>query len=120
MKGSGTMSKLMKPLFVNGNFNREGKRIRANYLKTISHNNITYSLWINDGKPDNNYPRDDKDKYYLYIEVNGWLVPVGHTEYQIEQRAGYSYLIKEWYGDIKGREKYFQDNFYNGRLCGIS
>lgn len=27
------MSKLMKPLFYNGMFNREGKRIRANYLK---------------------------------------------------------------------------------------
>lgn len=105
----------MKPLFINGMYNREGKRIRANYLKTISDNNIQYPLWINDGKPDKDYTKNEKDKYYLYIEVNDWLVMTGYTEYELEQRAGYEYLNKEWYGDFQGREKYFNENFYNGR-----
>jgi len=109
------MSKLMKPLFINGMYNREGKRIRANYLKTISHNNIEYPLWINDGKPDKDYARNENDKYYLYIEVNDWLITFGFTEYELEQRAGYEYLNKEWYGDFQGREKYFNENFYKGR-----
>ncbi len=105
------MSKLMKPLFVNGMYNREGKRIRANYLKTIGE----YSLWINDGKPDKDYTRNENDKYYLYIQKDEWLVMSGYTEFELEQRAGYDHLIKEWYGDFQGREKYFQENFYNGR-----
>jgi len=109
------MSKLMKPLFINGMYNREGKRIRANYLKTISHNNTEYPLWINDGKPDKHYSKNDKDKYYLYIQVNDWLVMFGYTEHELEQRSGYEYLNKEWYGDFQGRERYFNENFYKGR-----
>lgn len=108
------MSKLMKPLFINGMFNRDGKRIRANYLKTITDNNTEYILWINDGKPDKNYASNEKDKYYLYIEVNGWLVMTGETEYELERRAAYEYLNKEWYGDFEERNKYFKENFYNG------
>ena len=109
------MSKLMKPLFINGMYNRDGKRIRANYLKTISHNNTEYILWINDGKPDKDYSKNEKDQYYLYIQVNDWLVMTGYTEHELEQRAAYEYLNKEWYGDFQGREKYFHENFYNGR-----
>lgn len=109
------MSKLMKPLFINGNYNKEGKRIRANYLKTISHNDIEYPLWIDDGKPNKDYTSNEKDQYYLYIQVNDWLVMTGYTEHEIEQRAAYEYLNKEWYADFQGREKYFNDNFYNGR-----
>jgi len=104
----------MKPLFINGMYNREGKRIRVNYLKTISHN-TEYILWINDGKPDKDYSSNEKDKYYLYIQVNDWLVMIGETEYELERRSAYEYLNKEWYGDFKGREKYFHENFYNGR-----
>lgn len=109
------MSKLMKPLFINGMYNREGKRIRANYLKTIKDNNTEYILWINDGKPDKDYTRNEKDKYYLYIQVNDWLVMTGETEYELERRAANEYLNKEWYGDFEGRNKYFEENIYNGR-----
>jgi len=109
------MSKLMKPLFINGMYNREGKRIRANYLKTITDGKNTYPLWIEDGKPNKDYVSNDKDKYYLYIEVNDWLVMTGYTEYQLEEKAGYEYLNKQWYGDFEGRQKYFEDNIYKGR-----
>ena len=105
------MSKLMKPLFVNGMFNKEGKRMRVNYLKTIGE----YPLWIADGKPDKDYSRTENDKYYLYIEVNDWLIMGGFTEFELEQRTGQDYLNKEWYGDFEGRNKYFDDNFYKGR-----
>jgi hypothetical protein len=101
----------MKPLFVNGMYNREGKRIRANYLKTIGE----YPLWINGGKPDKDYTQNEKDKYYLYIQVGEWLVMSGYTEFELEQKAGYEHLNKEWYGNFKGRQKYFDENFYNGR-----
>lgn len=105
------MSKLMKPLFVNGMYNREGKRIRANYLKTVGE----YPLWIEDGKPNKDYGKNENDKYYLYIQVDEWLVMTGYTEYELIQRAGQDHLNKEWYGDFQGREKYFDENFYKGR-----
>jgi len=105
------MSKLMKPLFVNGMYNREGKRIRANYLKTVGE----YPLWIKDGKPNKDYTRNENDKYYLYIQVDEWLVMTGYTEYELIQRAGQDYLNKKWYGNFEGRQKYFEENFYKGR-----
>jgi hypothetical protein len=101
----GKMSKLMKPLFIDGNFNREGKRIRANYLRTVGE----YPLWINDGKPDNDYARHEEDKYYLYIQVGEWLAPIGYTEHKIKERAGYEYLNKQWYGDFEKRNKFFDE-----------
>lgn len=104
-------SKLMKPLFINGMYNREGKRIRANYLKTIG----KYPLWVTNGKPDKDYTKNENDKYYLHIQVNDWLIMIGFTEYELKQRAGYEYLNKEWYGDFEGRQKYFDEHFYNGR-----
>lgn len=105
------MSKLMKPLFINGMYNREGKCIRANYLKTIGE----YPLWTAEGKPDKDYSRIENDKYYLYIQSGNWLIPCGHTEYDLEIRAGVDYLNKEWYGDFEGRRAYFEEHFYKGR-----
>jgi len=105
------MAKLMKPLFIGGMYNREGKRIRVNYLKTI----CDYPIWINDGKPDKDYPNAGNDKYYLYIQHDEWIVMCGYTEYQLIEKAGIESLNRQWYGDFQGREKYFQDNFYNGR-----
>lgn len=105
------MAKLMKPLFINGMYNKEGKRVRANYLKAIGE----YPLWINDGIPDKDYSKAENDRYYLYIQKNEWLVMIGCTEYELAQKAGYEHLNKTWYGDFAGREKYFNENFYQGR-----
>lgn len=104
------MSQLMKPLFVNGNFNREGKRIRANNIKTLGE----YSLWISDGKPDKDYAQNEEDKYYLYVLSNDYLVPIGYTMYELKRRAGYDYLNKQWYGSFEEREKFF-DNLRNSK-----
>jgi hypothetical protein len=104
------MSKLMKPLFINDMFNREGKRIRANYIKTIGE----YPLWIADGKPDKDYAKNLEDQYYLMIETNDYLVPCGYTEYELKQQSGYSFLIKEFYGNKENRDKIFAE-IYKGK-----
>jgi len=101
----------MKPLFVNGNFNEEGKRIRVNYVKTVGE----YPLWVEDGKPNKTYTRIENNKYYLYIQHGEWIFNCGYTEYDLIQYAGEDYLNKKWYGNYEGRGKYFNDNFYKGR-----
>ena len=107
--------KLMKPLFIDGMFNREGKRIRAKYVKTISCDNEQYPLWIDSGKPDKDYVQNVDDQYYFMTEKNGYLIPCGYTEYELEQRCGCDYLNKEWYGDFEKRQKYFDEHIYKGR-----
>jgi hypothetical protein len=99
------MAQLMKPLFVNGNFNREGKRIRANNIKTIGE----YSLWVSSGKPDKDYAQNEDDKYYLYILASDFLVPVGYTMCELKRRAAYNLLNKQWYGSFEEREKYYNN-----------
>jgi len=108
--------KLMKPLFIDGMFNREGKRIRAKYLKTIScGDDINYPLWIESGKPNKDYTKNLNDEYYLYIQVGEWIVITGYTEYDLETRSGYDFLNKELYGSFEERQKYFDENIYKGR-----
>ena len=99
------MAKLIKPLFINGMYNKEGKRIRANYVRTVGE----YPLWIEDGKPNKDYARNPQDKYYIYIQVGEYIFTNGETEYDIIQQAGYTKLNKEWYGDIEGRNKFFNE-----------
>lgn len=99
------MAQLMKPLFVNGNFNREGKKIRANNIKTIGE----YSLWVSGGKPDKDYVQNEDDKYYLYILANDFLVPVGYTMCELKRKAAYNLLNKQWYGSFEEREKYYNN-----------
>ena len=106
--------KLIKPLFINGMFNREGKRIRAKYTKTISNDNVVFPLWISAGKSDKDYTSDENDQYYLMIEKNGYLISCGYTEKELEERSGYECLIQNWYGDSGKREKYFKENIYKG------
>jgi hypothetical protein len=107
-------AKLMKPLFINGMFNRDGKRIRAKYVKTLSCDGIDYPLWISAGKPDKEYAKNDDDKYYYMIETNDYLVSFGYTEYDLKQRSNYEYLIQEFYHGSENREKIFHD-IYKGK-----
>lgn len=95
----------MKPLFINGMYNREGTRIRANNIKTLGE----YSLWISEGKPDKDYAQNEEDKYYLFVLANDYLVPIGYTMCELKRRAGYDYLNKQWYGSFENREKFFND-----------
>ena len=44
--------KLKKPLFVNGNYNRAGTRMRSILDREISNGTDTYQLWRSAGKPE--------------------------------------------------------------------
>ena len=97
--------KLMPPIFNDkGMFNREKKRIRAQHLKDITNGIDTYSLWHKAGKPENEYPRADNDKYYLYVEIGGYLVPTGRTECNMIGRIGDRAIIATKYnGNAQNR-----------------
>ena len=49
-------AKLMTPLFYQDNFNADGKKMRALFLREVSNGTDTYRLWRRDGKPDREYP----------------------------------------------------------------
>ena len=100
-------TKLMPTLFNNkGMFNREGKRIRAQHLKDITNGTDTFSLWHKVGLPDNEYHHAENDKYYLYVEMCGYLVGVGYTECNIIERIGNRELLAAKYkGDWQNRSK---------------
>lgn len=104
-----TPAKLMVPLFDGMNFNRKGVRIRAKYVKTLHIDGVDYPLWVAAGKNEKDYPKADNDTHYLMMQAGEYLVPCRDTEYDLEQRSGYSYLISEMYGSEEARNKVFSD-----------
>lgn len=105
--------KLLKPLFnADGNFNRNGTRMRAKFCKTVSNGTDEYSLWISaSDRPDKDYTSDEKDQYYWYTLINDWLIGVG-TERQLINNIGSPLAGAELFNDQgQGRErsKYFDD-----------
>lgn len=104
-----TKVKLMTPIFINGNYNREGKRIRARLVKTLRYEGKKYPLWISTGKNENEYPHAENDTHYLMIYAGGYLVPCGYTEYQLEQRCGFAVVNREMYGSKEARDKVYAD-----------
>ena len=50
-------AKLMTPLFYDGNYNVEKKRMRAVLEREVSNGVVSYRLWRSDGKPDLEYPQ---------------------------------------------------------------
>lgn len=77
-------AKLMTPLFYDGNYNVEKKRMRAVLEREVSNGAVSYRLWRSDGKPDLEYPRAANDAYILHVEVNDHLVPLRMTDYWYE------------------------------------
>ena len=98
-------TKLMKPLFYNGNFNADAKRMKAVFVKEVSNGTDAYRLWRGAGSPDRDYPRGENDTHLLYVEVGAYLAPLGMTEYDLTDCCGYPLAIAELYGDEDGREK---------------
>ena len=94
--------KLMTPLFYNGNFNREGRRIRAVLEKEISDGTQTYRLWRSAGKPTVDYPQAENDRYILRVEVNGYLASLGMTDFNLVANCGFEPAAQKLYG---GKEK---------------
>lgn len=107
-------AKLMLPLFYNGMFNRDGRKIRAVHNYDVSNGEYSYRLWTQAGQPDMDYPRSESDRYLLYVEIQGYLVPLGMTEYRLTERCGYLPAMQELYGGVKNRSAYFNSLQKNG------
>lgn len=99
--------KRMKPLFYEGKFNHEERKIQVVYNREVSNDEDRYRLWVRAGKPDNPYPRNESDQYSLYAEIRGYLVPLGMTEYRLTDRCGYLPAMQELYGGAEHRKAYF-------------
>lgn len=100
-------AKLMKPLFHNGMFNTGGKRMRAVFEREVSNGTDAYRLWRSSGTPDRDYPRAENDKYLLYVELRGYLAPLGLTECDLINRCGEPLAIVELYGGEEERRVHF-------------
>lgn len=100
-------AKLMMPLFCNGMFNCGGRRIRAVHLYDVSDGEHRYRLWTKAGTPDIDYPRVESDRYLLYVEIHGYLAPLGMTEYRLTECCGYLPAMQELYGGEENRKAYF-------------
>lgn len=94
--------KLMVPLFCDNCFNHVGRRMRAVLEKEISDGTHTYRLWRSAGKPEQNYPRAENDKYILHVEINGYLAPLGMTDFTLTDICGFELAAQKLYG---GKEK---------------
>lgn len=99
--------KLMPPLFIDGSFNRDGRKMRAVFEKEVSNGKETYRIWRRAGKPNLEYPRADNDKYILHVEINGYLVHMGLTEFDLIDNCGFQAAAEELYGGKKNRGNYF-------------
>lgn len=102
-------AKMKKPLFYDGMFNREGRSMRAVFVKEISNGTDTFHLWQSAGQPDLSYPRADNDAYILHIEINGYLAPLRVTEYQLIESCGWLPAMEKLYGGKEQREDYFEE-----------
>ena len=100
-------AKLMMPLFCNGMFNRNGHKIRAVRSFDVSNDEYQYHIWTQAGQPDTAYPRNETDCYLLYVEVRGYLAPLGMTEYRLTECCGYLPAMQELYGGEENRKAYF-------------
>lgn len=99
--------KLKKPLFVNGNYNRTGIRMRCILDREISNGTDTYQLWRSAGKPEVEYPSTNNDRYLLYVEIGEFLAPLGLTDFRLTDICGYPEAMKNLYGSPEGREQFF-------------
>ena len=80
------MSTLKKPLFINGMYNREGKNCRADFVREVSNGAELYKLWTCTEK--NQYPANERDRYFLYVEINNYLVPLENRKHGRAASAG--------------------------------
>ena len=99
--------KLMRPIFHENMFNREGWRIKAVHERTVSNGTETYPLWRAVRKSEPNFSWVDNDRYLLYAEINGYLIPLGMTNYELIYSCGSKPVEKKLYGGQKERSRYY-------------
>ena len=97
------MSTLKKPLFINGMYNREGKNCRADFVREVSNGAESYKLWTCTEK--NQYPANERDRYFLYVEINNYLVPLRMTDYKFTDVLGFFPACVELYGTREERAR---------------
>lgn len=102
-------AKLMKPLFYGGNFNTEGKRMKAVFEREVSNGTDAYRLWRSYGTPDRDYPRAENDTHILHVEIGEYLVSLGLTDFDLIDRCGDPLALTELYGGEEGRRKHFDE-----------
>lgn len=100
------MSTLKKPLFVNGMYNREGKNCRADFVGEVSNGAQSFRLWTTTEK--NRYPQNEHDEFWLYVEVNNYLVPVKLTNWNLVNHLGFVQMCAEMYGTQQERARVWQ------------
>lgn len=100
------MSTLKKPLFINGMFNRDGKNCRADFVREVSNGAESYKLWTTTEKRE--YPQNEHDKFWLYVEVNNYLVPVNLTDWGLANHLGFFPACVEMYGTREERSRVWQ------------
>lgn len=100
------MSTLKKPLFINGMYNREGKNCRADFVREVSNGAESYKLWTCTEK--NQYPANERDRYFLYVEINNYLVPLRMTDYKFTDVLGFFPACVELYGTREERARVWQ------------
>ena len=61
-----------------------------------------YRLWRSAGKPDLDYPKAENDKYLLHVEINGYLAPLGMTDFNLTDICGFEPAAQKLCG---GKEK---------------
>ena len=100
-------SKLMTPLFYGDMYNRENHKMRAVLEREISDGTQTYRLWRSAGKPDLDYPSAENDKYILHVEINGYLLPLRMTDWNLINHCGFAPAVEKLYGGKENRGKRF-------------
>mgnify|MGYP006879537845 FL=1 len=100
------MSTLKKPLFINGMFNRDGKNCRADFVREVSNGAQSFRLWTTTEK--NRYPQNEHDEFWLYVEVNNYLVPVKLTDWNLVNHLGFVQMCAEMYGTQQERARVWQ------------
>ena len=108
-------SKLKKPLFYEGMFNRYGRSMRAAFVKEISNGKATFYLWQSAGQPDITYTRGENDAYILYAEINGYLATLNMTEYQLVNECGWLPAMETLYGGNERRQDYLDKVLKNSQ-----
>ena len=112
-------SKLMTPLFYDGFFNREGRRMRAILDREIINGTTTYRIWRGAGKADIEYPQGENDKYILHVEINGYLLPLEMTDFRLVKHCGFETMVKKLYGGDEERDRHFDSLRQSGTEAEI-
>lgn len=100
-------AKLMTPLFYQGNFNADGKKMRAILVREVSNGTDTYRLWRRDGKPDRQYPQGEGDDYILYgytRDTEDTLYALGYTADEVLGNPRLKRGIEKAVTEICGRD----------------